>query len=225
MTKLVVFDVDGTILDSFMVYEKAVKAYSLEQGLPHPCIDTIKRGYGDPHNHDFKWGVPREDQLKHLLGTFEIADRWSMSAELDKTPVFFKGVEEALIHFKDLGYTLGIVTSKPEAPLLHLLEFHNMGKYFSAYRTSDDVKARNEKEKPHPAQLQSVMRELKFAPEETVMVGDTTMDIRMGRSANTHTIGVTWGTHTSADLIGAGAHHIVETHFDDVVPVVKKFFD
>ena len=224
MSKLVVFDVDGTFLDSYTLYERYVKEYSEQQGLPMPCIKTIATGYGNPNDHDFGWGVSKEEQLRHLHATFRITDDYSMSGEDEHTPGLFHGVEEALIHLKDLNYTLAIVTSKPEAPLLHLLEYHEIGKMFSAYRTLDDIHLRNEKEKPEPDMLLSVMRELKFAPEDTVMIGDTTMDILMGISSGTHTIGVTWGTHPKEFLADAGAHHIVETHFPDVVPVVREIF-
>ena len=70
--------------------------------------------------------------------------------------------------------------------------------------------------------LVSVMKELNFKPERTVMVGDTTMDVRMGRAANTHTIGVAWGMHPVLHLEDAGAHHIVDEHFSKLVPTVKK---
>jgi phosphoglycolate phosphatase len=222
--KLVVFDVDGTILNSWALYEKIVIEYSKAQGLPKPCFETIKKGYGCPHEHDFGWGVSRDEQGKHMAGTWELGEKYEMSGDPERTPPLFDGVEESLVHLKDLGHTLAIITSKPEAPLLHLLEYHDIGRLFSARRAIDDVKRRGEKEKPEPDMLHSVMRELKFGAEETVMVGDTTMDIRMGCSADAHTIGVTWGTHTKDALLGAGAHHIVETEFDDVVPVVKKIF-
>lgn len=222
--RLIVFDVDGTILDSFGIFERIVTEYSRAQGLPIPCFTTIRHGYGDPHNHDFRWGVSREEQVRHLFEAYKITDRLSRSGDPQHTPFLFDGVKEALVHLKDLGHTLGIVTSKPEEPLLYLLEYHGIGKYFSGVRSATDIKRRNEKEKPEPDMLQSVMRELKFAPEETVMVGDTTMDIRMGRAAGSHTIGVTWGTHPKQYLLDAGAHHIVETEFDDVVHKVKGIF-
>ncbi len=225
MSGLIVFDVDGTILDSFGLFEKVVAEYSRDKGLPHPCLETIKFGYGDPHNHDFKWGVSREEQRAHLYAAFHMTDDWSLSGEAHKTPLLFAGVEDSLIELKDLGYTLGIVTSKPEPPLRHLLEWHNIGRLFSATRSQTDVRRRGEKEKPEPDQLQSVMRELSFAPAETVMVGDTSMDIRMGRSAATHTIGVTWGTHLRAHLEEAGAHHIVDKNFGDVTRCVRKIFE
>lgn len=224
MSGLVVFDVDGTILNSFGLFERVVAEYSQDKGLPHPCLDTIKSGYGDPHNHDFKWGVSREEQVAHLYATFHITDAWSLSGEPEKTPLLFDGVEESLVALKDAGHTLGIVTSKPEPPLLHLLEWHNIARLFSGHRSQTDVKRRGEREKPAPDQLQSLMRDLGFAPEQTVMIGDTSMDIRMGRAANTNTIGVTWGTHLREHLQEAGAHHIVDTHFCDVVSCVRGMF-
>jgi len=225
MTKLVVFDVDGTILNSQAVYDKAVLEYSRAQGLPDPCLTTIKHGYGDPHKHDFGWGVSREEQIRHMYETMILADKYSMSGAPEHTPELYEGVPEFLTHLKNIGYTLAIVTGKPEAPLLHLLEQHGVRDHFSAHRTHDDIARRKEREKPQPDMLHSVMRELKFKPENTVMIGDTTMDIRMGRFAGTHTIGVTWGAHLKEHLVDAGAHYIVETKVPDVAPVIKKIFE
>lgn len=225
MKKFAVFDVDGTILDSYGLFSRVVLDYSRAQGLPEPCLTTIHHGYGDPMNHDFKWGVSREEQCRHLYETYKITDELSRSGLPEHTPVLFDGVKDALVHLKDLGYTLGIVTSKPEEPLLHLLEYHKVDRLFSGIRSWTDIDRRGEQQKPAPDMLQSVMRELGFAPEETVMIGDTTMDIHMGRRAGTHTIGVTWGTHLREHLEGAGAHHIVDDTFDAVLPVIKKILD
>jgi phosphoglycolate phosphatase len=222
MSKLIVLDVDGTILDSNSLYAKALADYSKEQGLPHPDIGAIMRGYGDPHAHDFGWGVSRAEQVRHLNASYAFSDKYSMSGHPDYTPKLYEGVYESLVHMKDLGHKLAIITSKSEAPLLHLLEHHKISKLFSARRVYDDIQRRQEREKPQPDMLHSVMCELAFVPEETVMVGDTTMDIRMGRAAKAHTIGVTWGCHPKEHLVEAGAHHIVETAFNDVVSTIKK---
>jgi phosphoglycolate phosphatase len=224
MSKLIVFDVDGTILDSFGLYEKVLVEYSRDNGLPQPCVATIRHGYGDPLAHDFGWGVSREEQVRHLNASYDLNDRYTLSGAPHYTPALFDGVEETLGRLKNLGHTLALVTSKSEVPLLHLLEHHGVKELFSAHRTFDDITRRKEREKPQPDMLHSVMRELKFTPDNTVMVGDTTMDIRMGRAAATHTIGVTWGVHPKDHLLDAGAHHIVETAFDDVAQAVKKIF-
>lgn len=224
MSKLIVFDVDGTILDSLTLFQEVVAHYSREAGLPHPCLETIKIGYANSRDHDFKWGVTPDEQERHLINTFIMVDEWSVSGHPERTPQLFSGVKDGLVHLKDLGHTLAIVTSKGEAPLLHLLEHHGVTNLFSSYRTWDDIEKRKEREKPQPDMLLSVIRELKFHPGETVMIGDTTMDMKMGRSAGTSALGVTWGSHKRHLLEEAGAHHIVDSHFDDVVMTVKKIF-
>lgn len=224
MSRLVVFDVDGTFLDSHSVFDIVLREYSQANGLPEPCVKTVRLGYGDPHAHDFGWGVSKEEQYKHLFGAFILNDSISISGDPKYTPQLYAGAAEGLKMLKNMGHTLAIITSKPEEPLLHLLDKYGIRDLFSAHRNYDDITRRREKEKPEPDMLHSVMRELKFAPQNTVMVGDTTMDIRMGRSAGTHTIGVTWGAHPVEHLMDAGAHHIVDTHFDDVTHTVKKIF-
>lgn len=222
MTRLVIFDVDGTFLNSYGLYEKVVETYSRENNMPFPCIASIKKGYGAPEAFDFKWGVPREEQRKHLHATFKITDEWSISNEAEKTPMLFDGVVDTMTHLKDLGYTLAIVTSKPEAPLLHLLEYHKIGHFFGTQRNWDDIKRRGLGEKPSPDKLHCVMRELKISPEEAVMIGDTAMDMGAGSSAGTSTIGVTWGVHDEEILRSTGAQHIVRAQFSDLVPVIKS---
>lgn len=224
MPGLIVFDVDGTILDSYTLFERAIAHYSEKNGMPFPDYEAIRHGYSSPMAFDFKWGIPREHQEKHLGSVFTLVDQWSMAGEADKTPLLFHGVEEALLRLRDNGHRLAIVTSKPEAPLLHLLEQHGVHNLFEAHRTWDDIIRRKEKEKPEPDMLLSVMRQLDADPRETVMVGDTIMDVKMGRAANTHTIGVAWGMHPVQHLIDAGAHHIIDSPFTQIVPVVKKIF-
>jgi phosphoglycolate phosphatase len=224
MSKLIVFDVDGTFLNSQPSYNKATLEYSLAQGLPEPDVQKIWLGYGDPLAHDFGWGVDRTEQVRHLRAASEFYDRQSMSGDPRYIPALYAGVPESFIALKDLGHTLAIITSKPEAPLLHVLDAHKLRRFFATHRTSDDIRRRSEREKPHPDMLHSVMKELKFSPQDTVMIGDTTMDVRMGRSAGAHTIGVTWGAHPKEHLTDAGAHHIVEAKFNNLLHTIHAVF-
>lgn len=217
MRKLVVFDIDGTLLDSYGLYGRAVEEYSRNNNLPMPCLDTIRTGYGEPHAHDFKWGVDRDSQVRHLYGTFKLADQWSMSGDPAFMPPLFENVENLLAGLHLRGHEIAIVTSKGSAPLEAMLKHYDLHKYFCAIRTSCDVRGRGEAEKPAPDQLLSIMRDRKATPDVTVMVGDTVMDMKMGVSAGATSLGVTWGVHGVADLRSAGAHHICDTHAGDLV--------
>jgi phosphoglycolate phosphatase len=223
MSKLIVFDVDGTILDSQGFFDKVIVHYSKEKGLPHPSLEAIKRGYNDPHKYDFGWGIPLEEQTPHMRAAFDLADSWAVQEHAEK-PSLFSGVIDTLKHLRNQGHTLAIVTSKSEEPLLHTLRHHKIEDLFATHRNWADVKRRGEKAKPAPDKLNSVLRELNFNPSDAVMIGDTTMDIEMGRAANAHTIGVTWGAHPFDYLQKAGAHHIVDTHFNDIMPTIRKIF-
>ncbi|MCK4944981.1 MAG: HAD family hydrolase [Alphaproteobacteria bacterium] len=225
MSRLIVFDVDGTFLDTYDLFKKVILKYSNDEGLPSPCFTTIARYYGSPLEHDFGWGVSREEQEKHLFASFDMTNDLFMSGDPQYIPQLFTGAEETFARLKDAGHTLAIVTSKPEKPLLHLMELYKLDRFFSTQRNYDDITRLCLRGKPAPDMLQSVMKELKFAPEETVMVGDTTMDIQMGLSAGTSAIGVTWGTYLKEHLVDAGAHHIIETEFSDVELAVGKVFN
>lgn len=220
MKKLVVFDIDGTLLDSYGVYGRAVEVYSRDNNLPMPCLDTIRKGYGTPYDHDFKWGVDRKTQVEHLYATFKLVDEWTASGNPEHMPPLFLGVVELLKDLHLRGHELAIVTSKPSVPLASTLAHYGLGGYFCAIRTSCDVKGRGEAEKPAPDQLLSIMRDRAVPADRTLMIGDTTMDMKMGCGAGATTVGVTWGVHTRDMLLGAGAHHIVDTQAQDIMKLV-----
>ncbi len=220
MRKLVVFDIDGTLLDSFGLYGRAVEHYSRDNNLPMPCLNTIRTGYGNPYDHDFKWGCDRPTQVERMYDTFRLVDEWTATGNPEYMPPLFAGVVELLKDLHLRGHELAIVTSKPSIPLATTLSHYGLGGYFCAIRTSCDVKGRGEAEKPAPDQLLSIMRDRKRDAASTLMVGDTVMDMKMGRSAGATAIGVTWGVHGRDVLLDAGAHHIVDSHAQDIVKFV-----
>jgi phosphoglycolate phosphatase-like HAD superfamily hydrolase len=150
MKKLAVFDVDGTILDSITFFERMINDYSRRNGLRIPCIESLKQGYHDPLNHDFKWGLSRQEQKLHLHNAWEEADAASVAGLPGFTPALFDGAALALEELKDHGFTLAIVTSKAEAPLLRLFDEHKIGGLFSATRVWDDSAGAARRKSPSP---------------------------------------------------------------------------
>ncbi len=224
MKKLLAFDFDGTIIDSFQGFLDSTIEYSELNNLPIPCLNTIKIGYGEPHKYDFGWGVDKDAQYEHLIGAFNFHEEIEVNRP-DRTPILFAKARETLTRLKDDGHTLAIVTARPRESLMKILDTHKLTELFSGFRTFNDREERGEGIKPEPDQLLSVIKELGFKKEHTLMVGDTTMDIEMANRAGVRSIGVTWGSHTHEHLLGVGAHNIIGDCFSEVGEVIDAIIN
>lgn len=223
MTKLICFDFDGTLCDSWPPFEKAALRYTAQNGLPDLCLQTLMTGYGYPDDHDFWPGLPREMQKEHLFRLYRIVDDPRHELMDGNFPVLFDGVLDTLENLKAKGYTLAVVTARPNEPLQVIMQQYNLNRFFCGMRTHDDVENRGEKCKPHPDQLLSVIKELNFTPENTFMVGDTCMDMKMANAAGVKAIGVTWGNHCITRLSEGGAHHVASDKFSDLADVIENW--
>ena len=130
--------------------------------------------------------------------------------------LLFPGAREAMQSLNDAGCVLGIATGKSLRGVRETLAKHGIGHLFTTFQTSDIPPG-----KPHPDMLFRAMRETGADASATVMVGDTTYDIEMARSAGTYAIGVSWGYHDATALIAAGAHRIIQD-YADLVPAIRK---
>lgn len=183
----------------------------------------MRTGYGYPDEHDFWEGLSREQQKEHLFKLYRIVDDPRHELMDGNFPVLFQGVLETLDDLKSKGYTLAIVTARPNDPLQVILNQFELHRFFCGYRTHDDVEKRGEKCKPHPDQLLSVIKELNFTPDDTFMVGDTCMDMKMANAAGVKAIGVTWGNHCINRLSESGAHHVASEKFADLSDIIHRW--
>jgi phosphoglycolate phosphatase len=122
------------------------------------------------------------------------------------TSLCFDGVAAAVEAFgaRD-DIVLGIATGKSRKGVDRLFERERWAHRFLTVQTAD-----NHPSKPHPAMLQAAMAEADVTGERTVMVGDTTFDMKMARAAGTGALGVGWGYHSIDELHSAGAHGVIE---------------
>ncbi|GEM_PF-773250 len=223
MTKLICFDFDGTLCNSWPPFEQAALRYTAQNNLPALCTKTLLEGYGYPEEHQFWEGLPQDQQLEHLYTLYRLVDDPRHELMEGLFPTLYDGVLDTLDDLKSRGYTLAIVTARPNDPLQVILNHHDMHRFFCGYRTHDDVKNRGEKCKPHPDQLLSVIRELNFTPEDSFMIGDTCMDMKMANAAKVKAIGVTWGNHCITRLSENGANHVVQDAFSDLRDVIENW--
>ena len=100
---------------------------------------------------------------------------------------------------------MGIATGKGRRALVASLERHGIAGHFVTLKTADDGPG-----KPHPGILLDAMAECGVAPDETLVIGDTTFDMEMAVNAGARALGVAWGYHAVPDLVAAGAERVLQ---------------
>ncbi len=205
--RLVVFDYDGTLVDSQHSILAAMAEAFGACGLTPPLAGAVRRVVG----------LSLDTAIEELLGEGdrkkmpEIAEAYrnaflTMRQRADFHEPLFPGVRETLSLLNQPEVCLGIATGKAMRGLQASLERHEIAAFFVTLQTAD----RNPG-KPHPAMLQRAMAEAGVEPEETVVVGDTSFDMAMGRSAGVTAVGVSYGYHPVEELRQAGAETIIDS--------------
>lgn len=212
--KLVVFDCDGTLVDSQHAITACMTDAFENVGLKAPTIAEVRRIVGLPLAQAIELlasndNAPIDDMVAAYSSSWQ---KMRAGGTLDEP--LFEGTQSLLEQLKSTDWTMGIATGKSMRGLQATLEHHSLGAYFSTLQTADLARG-----KPDPEMLQLAMAEAGAVPSDTVMIGDTTYDIDMAGAAGVRAIGVAWGYHAPADLTKAGAFHIAES-----VPELMEFF-
>jgi len=204
--RLVAFDLDGTLIDSAESIVTGVLACWDACGFPAPEKEKIRRIIGLPWEESICELLPGAgktefDQIKayHLEVASGKRPRPSRKERL------FPGIKDVLNQVEEAGYLLSIITSRSSGRLQELLESNGIGRRFATLKTTDDGPG-----KPNPFLMHQTLLEVGVNKENAVMIGDTTFDMIMARSAGTAAIGVNWGVHEADELIEAGADHVVD---------------
>jgi phosphoglycolate phosphatase len=210
--KLVVFDCDGTIVDSqagiVLSMEHAFKSLRM---IP-PTREQTLAVVGLSLPEAFSALAPEAEYATRA----ELAERYKAAfRELNRDPsemdILFPHAKEMIAHLAGRdGHLLGIATGKSRRGVDRLFDREGWHPSFATIQTADDHPS-----KPHPAMLLAAMAETGAAPHATAMIGDTTYDVAMARAAGVAAIGVAWGYHSVAELQAAGADLIIE-RFEDL---------
>ena len=202
--KLVIFDVDGTLVDSQnFIVEAQTRAFTA-LGLVPPPRETMLSIVGLSLVRAFEVLVPG-GPAEELAAGYRAA--WQ---QMRLDPAFgdrlYPGACEAvetLAQRKDAR--LGIATGKSQKGVQHLFDEQGWHHLFASVQTSDLHPS-----KPDPSMILAALAQTGTAPQDAVIVGDTEFDMAMGRAAGVRRIGVTWGYHPTARLIEGGAEHLVD---------------
>jgi len=189
---LIVFDWDGTVMDSTAVIAGSIQAACRDLGLNVPDDETARHVIGLGLDQALRYAVP--DMPEAMRPDLVARYRHHFLAQDEAIPLF-DGARETIAELHDKGYHLGVATGKSRAGLSRAMESSGMKNYFHATRTADQAFS-----KPDPAMLLELMDELGASPERTLMVGDTTHDVQMAQNAKVDVVAVGYGAHTPQQL-------------------------
>ena len=206
VVKLVVFDVDGTLVDSqHLIVEAQARAFA-EHGMVAPKRKEALSVVGLSLPEAFRRLVGEAGPIAELSESYKRAFR-DLRVDPDYEEPLFPGMGEliAQLHERD-DIRLGIATGKSRRGVQHMIEKYGWDGWFATTQTADDAPS-----KPDPAMLTQAMQEAGTPASMTVMVGDATYDMMMAREAGAAAVGVAWGYHPPGALFGAGAVIVVES--------------
>lgn len=190
--RLIVFDWDGTLLDSAGGIAECIQEAARDLRLPVPALDTASHVIGLGLHASLRTAVPSlpEEQYREFAEAYRrhfLARQGSMA--------LFPGVRELLEELSAAGHRLAVATGKSRQGLERSLDACGLRPYFAASRCADETEP-----KPHPAMLHELLQELASPPADALMVGDTSHDLRMAAAAGVDCVAVCYGAHPESDL-------------------------
>ena len=191
--KLLVFDWDGTLMDSVATIVACAQAMLGELGLPQPPDALIRNTVGLGLRETIDQLIPGCDAelYRRVVETYRA--HWLTTYQ--NLPLLFPGVTDVLRQLAAEGYLLGIATGKGRRGLEHALKSSGLTGLFHATRTVDEAPS-----KPNPGMLLDILDELGARPDEAVMIGDTTYDLAMARAAGMAGLAVLSGSQAREEL-------------------------
>jgi phosphoglycolate phosphatase len=201
--KLAVFDVDGTLVDSRASIASAMDAAFVAVGLEAPGYEVTRSIVGMSLTPAIAQlaGDVSADVVAQLQAEYVSAFvRRRASGVRDP---LYEGAEALLREMKRDGWLMTVATGKSRAGVNAIVETHALDGIFDAIHCADDGPG-----KPDPHMLVSSMSAVGADPVHTIMIGDTSHDMAMARAAGVYAQGVTWGFHTTQEMLAGGAHAV-----------------
>lgn len=204
-TNTVIFDLDGTLVDTLWDLTDATNYALKECGYPERSYDEIRRFVGNGVEMLIRRAVPQdtsEDRIQEVLAIFKI---FYMHNSKNSTKPY-DGIIELLESLKKKGFKIGVVSNKFDKAVKKLCNDYFFGLIDIATGESCDVP-----KKPSPIGVLKTIEELGGAPDKSVMIGDSETDIQTAKNAGIMSIGVLWGFRDEKTLVEAGADELVDS--------------
>ncbi|MFB2636799.1 HAD-IA family hydrolase [Shewanella bicestrii] len=226
---LVIFDWDGTLMDSIGKIIVCIENMARALTLPVPAEADIRNVIGlsmtqalqvlfpegltsVPPRNGSASSAAQAVATQVLVGTDDCyikmrAEFKTQYLHLDTTPTpIFNQAPQLLESLSTAGYQLAVATGKARAGLVRVWEQSGLGHYFIASRCADEAQS-----KPHPEMILSLLQELGVQPERALMVGDSLLDLTMAANAGIDGVGVTYGAHSGEMLQQANPIALIDS--------------
>jgi phosphoglycolate phosphatase len=203
-SKLVVWDVDGTLVDSRQTIFESMQSAFAAAGLPPPSYEAVRQVVGLGLAEGIGVLLPGAGAAE--LDRAADAYRAAFGAKVRQTGYvepLYDGAAETLDRLRAGGWKIAMATGKSRRGVETIIRMHGWADLFDSTHCADDGPG-----KPHPAMVLEAMKALQMGPERTIVVGDTAHDMRMARAAGAYAQGVSWGFHTAEEVQEGGADHI-----------------
>ncbi|MCV0382552.1 MAG: HAD-IA family hydrolase [Erythrobacter sp.] len=216
-TRLAIFDCDGTLVDGQASICEAMEAGFASASLAPPDRNAIRRMVGLSLPQALRHLAPDASEETRAIAVQGYKDNFSTArAEGRLREPLYEGMAELLGRLHRDGWLLAVATGKSDRGLSACLAMHGIADFFVSLQTAD-----RHPSKPDPAMLLAALEEAEVAPEEAVMIGDTSFDIAMARAAGVRAVGVAWGYHEAEELLAEGADAVAQT-MDELEALIRE---
>ncbi|UOR09769.1 HAD hydrolase-like protein [Qipengyuania flava] len=207
MSRLVVFDCDGTLVDGQAAICQTMEAAFASTGLVAPERNMVRRMVGLSLPYALRELAPdASDEQRHaVVEAYKTGFRDLRLSGALREPLY-DGIAGLIDELSGEGWQLAVATGKSDRGLHACLDTHGIRHRFVSLQTAD-----RHPSKPHPAMLEAALFEAAVQPGDAVMIGDTSFDMEMAVAAGVRAIGVAWGYHEAHELRAAGAVAVAQT--------------
>lgn len=211
--EVVVFDWDGTLIDSTGRIADCLALAARDTGLPDLGADRFRSiiGLGLPEALRDLYPQADEDAREQLRARYA---HHYIAAEAEPCPPY-PGAVALLEGLRGRGLRLAVATGKNRPGLERAFRSSGLAHYFHASRTSDETRS-----KPHPRMLEELLAEFGVPREAALMIGDTSFDLDMARRAGVGAVGVTHGAHDAEELLRYNPLALID-HLDEAPGVIE----
>lgn len=205
MYTAVIFDMDGTILDTLEDMKESINAALASEGFPPRTLDEVRRFVGNGNHKLAERAVPKGTPAEQVESVFRGFHHHYKAHSRDHTKPY-EGILPLLKRLAAAGVRIAVVSNKADYAVQDLCRA-----YFPHVFDAQAGEKEGIRRKPYPDGVLAVMKEIGADPSHTVYVGDSEVDIETARNAHLPCISVTWGFRSKEFLLAHGAADMAET--------------